>query len=137
LSGGRDPIDDTVPIRRGRRSEPPVPEPRGERRGREAHGGELLEPGGVAGVGRRVPIVYGARGRPGAGAESEDRVAAPSQDSTVRSAEEGLSRAGRRAALPSLERRETRSRSLTLAAYAAVILLSMVGLAAVAVAAFR
>lgn len=113
-------FDETVPIRRGELA-PGAPPRRPP---------SVLEPGRVVGVGQRVPVVYGARPimpdvgqAPGADAPSEPSLAA-------------VARARTREALPSLERREARLRTLTLVAYVTVAAVSALGLCAVALIAF-
>ena len=121
MSAAHDPADDTVPIRRG---------DRGAAAGGDVMPGRaqvVLEPGRVAGIGRKVPIVYGAR--PAAGSP------APPTAAVSAGPEEGPT-SFRSEPLPSFHSRERRLRTLTLAAYAGCIALSITGLCVIAFVAF-
>lgn len=149
MSEESDDFDLTVPIRRGestvpvRPGESTVPVRRGEsaemaaRREREAASARrdaVLRPGGVATTGRGVPVVYGAR-------PAINRTSAPSPEAVA--LEPGASHTGAdaalaaRAGLPSFELRERRLGSLTVALYAAVTVLSVLGLCALAMMVMR
>lgn len=135
MSAEHDPADDTVPIRRGDQSvaagdDAPPTRP-----------SAVLDPGRVTGIGRKVPVVYGAR--PAAWPQSQSSATLPARGAGTAAAPgadahspDGGRLSERSPQMPSFWRRDNRLRAVTLTAYVVTITVSLIGLCVVAFLAF-